>query len=148
MVVKILIVFVCFLDLAVNIQVIKIFLGYKVHNYKIVNILLIGLVNIPSCIFAFQSSGDKKSLLLLMYYLGHFLIYSIIYRKLNLKILYIFLFTINTPQIYTNIIKIFITNYALVNILAFSLDAAMWGAVLFYIKKNIKYFQIQFPVYY
>lgn len=136
MVVKILIVFVCFLDLAVNIQVIKIFLGYKVHNYKIINVLLILLVIFPSVFFAFKSVGNHRHLLFVIYYLGHFMIYSIIYRKFNLKILYVFIFTINTPQIYANILNLFVKNYEIMNMLAFLLDAVMWGGVLYYIKKK------------
>lgn len=137
MIVGSLIIFICFLDLAASIQVAKIFLDYKIHNYKIVNILLILLAVSPSVIFSFQSSGNyNKPLLLIGYYFARFLVYSVIYRKFNLKILYVFLFTINTPQIYSNIVLAFVKDYAIVNIIAFSLDAIMWGAVLFYIKKK------------
>ncbi|MCQ2524710.1 MAG: GHKL domain-containing protein [Lachnospiraceae bacterium] len=135
-VVGILIVFVCFLDLAANIQAAKIFLDYKIHNYKIVNMLLILLFSVPSVFLELELATEYRPAFVIVYYLGHFLIYPLIYKKLNLKTFYVFLFTINTPQMFMNIVHLLVKNKPLATIIAFLLDAVMWGSVLYYIKKK------------
>lgn len=139
MLIKILTVFFCFLDLMLNIQLMSLILNYKVHNFKIINGIM-GLICVFPSFFLMDNTLKInfiiRLLLCIIYYLGRLCLYCIIYRKLNLRIFYVFLLTINIPQIYLNIFKVMCSNYILANMLAFLTDMLIVAFLLVYIKKK------------
>ena len=141
MLIKILTFFFCFLGLSLNIQTTGLIFNYKTYNYKIVNILLVMVCTSPAIILMDKGvsiglSPSLKMLLFILYYVGRLCIYCIIYRKVNLRILYIFLLTINIPQIYLNIFKPIISSYQIANMISFILDTVITAFILIYIKKK------------
>lgn len=141
MLIKILTYFFCFLGLSLNIQATSLIFNYKVRNYTIVNIFLVLICTAPSMIFIDKSISSTlppafKLMLIAVYYLGRLCSYFIIYRKINLKILYVFLLTINLPQIYLNLFKPILSNYMLANLIAFISDVAITAFILIYITKK------------
>ena len=141
MLIKLLTVFFCFLGLSLNIQTTSLIFNYKAYNYKIINILLVMLCTSPAIILMDKSISMElppllRMLLFAWYYVGRLCTYCIIYRKVNLRILYIFLLTINIPQIYLNVFKPIISNYHLANMISFIIDAFITAFILIYIKKK------------
>ena len=105
MVISVLTFAVCFLLRSLIVQLTCIFLGYKEKNPRVVDIGLIALIVLPNVLMLYAhniNSVAVKLAIIIAYYIGCFFLYTAIYRKINLKILYIYLLTINTPQIYAN----------------------------------------------
>ena len=141
MLIKLLTVFFCFLGLSLNIQITSLVFNYKVRNYRWVNILLVLLCTSPTVILMDKSiSMDMpplyRILLFLLYFAGRLCTYCIIYRKVNLRILYIFLLTVNIPQLYLNVFKPIISNYQLANMVSFAIDALITALILIHINKK------------
>ncbi len=139
MVISVLTFAVCFLLRSLIVQLTCIFLGYKEKNPRVVDIGLIALIVLPNVLMLYAhniTSVAVKLAIIIAYYIGCFFLYTAIYRKINLKILYIYLLTINTPQIYANITKQIFSENRYSDLLAFLLEALVLGSILIYIKRK------------
>lgn len=139
MLIKILTVVFCFISFSANIQLISLLLEYKVYNFKIINMLMIAVSVFPSFFLMDESVSLPVPLRLLfiaLYFVGRLMIYFIVFRKVNLKLLYIFLFTINLPQIYMNIYDVMLSNNLIANMLAFITDMLITYFIIIRITKK------------
>lgn len=130
---------VCFILRSLIIQLTCILFGYKERNPKPVVIFLLTLTALPNVLMLHSqsiSSFAVKLTVIFAYYIGNFFLYCLIFRKINIKILYIYLLTINTPQIYANITKQIFADNRFSDLLAFIFEAMVLGGILIYIKRK------------
>lgn len=139
MLIKILTVFFCFLELSSTIQLTSLILEYKPRNFKIVNILMI-MTNVLPAFFLMDENiilpWPIKTLFGIWYFGGRLAIYFIVFRKINLKLLYVFLFTMNIPQIYMNVYDVIFSNNLIANMLAILTDALLTSFIIIQIKRK------------
>lgn len=116
---------------------------FKVKN-KTFTIMVI-LVNSAIALFCLlndefikQFSGVLYGIANFYCFFGRLIIYALVFRKCNLKILYIFVFVVSTNQIYFNLITKFISNDHLKQGIAFFIEFIILVAIMIYIKKNNK----------
>ena len=139
----ILLIVICFLEQAITVQLIKVLCGYTIHNSKFVNMLMLLICILPTAILVNKDTlflpKEIKQLLAVLYYFGRIIAYCLIYRKFSTKLIYAYLLSINTPQIYLNMFLFFMKkNYTLANIAAFLTSFILLSAALIYIKKKNK----------
>lgn len=130
---------VCFTNQALTVQLVQKIFNYKIYNNKIINIILIFICVSPTPFLIDKSYVQSREIIVVfavIYYIGRLCTYFLIYRKINGRIIYVYLLTINTPQIYLNMIKLLINNYYVSNILAFLSDTLIIALTLMYIEKN------------
>ncbi len=128
---------ICFILRSLIVQLTCILLGYKEKNPRIIDIFLISMIALPNVLMLHSQSITSfaaKLAIVFTYYIGNFFLYCIIFRKINFKILYMYLLTINTPQIYANITKQIFSENRFSDLLAFTLEMLVLGGILLYIK--------------
>ncbi|MBQ4310919.1 MAG: GHKL domain-containing protein [Oscillospiraceae bacterium] len=141
MILNILTWFFCGLCLALNVQFAGLILGYEPRNHRAVNILLTMLVTAPSLILVNRGTEDilpypLRLGLFAFYILGQLGIYFLIYRKINIRLLYSFVFMANIPQIFLNFFDAFIGNYVLSNMISFAVVALLFASFIFIINRK------------
>ena len=78
-------------------------------------------------------------LLIFMYWIFcRLILYALVFRKLNFKIVYIFIFTVSTNQIYCNLLKNMTKSENQKTWLSFLSEFLILSAIMLYIRKNNK----------
>lgn len=126
----------CGLCLAINVQFAGLILGYEPRNHRAVNIFLMMLVTAPSVFLVNRGTEDilpypLRLGLFAFYILGQLGIYFLTYRKINIRLLYSFLFMVNIPQIFLNFFDAFIENYTISNMISFAIVAMLFASLIF-----------------
>ncbi len=128
---------------SVIVQHIHMLTEYKAKN-KILTILFISLNSaiVLLCLLnearINQYSSGLHNVVYLYCFFGRFIIYTLIFRKCSLKILYIFVFVVSTNQIYYNLLQKLVSNENLKQGIAFLIEFIILAFVMIYIKKNNK----------
>ena len=129
------------LCLALYLQFSGLVLGYKPRNHTAVNILLVLLTCLPS-VWLSNRGGEGsvpyplRLALFVIYTAGTIGSYFIVFRKVNIRLLYMYFLPANLPQIFYNTFRVFIKNDARANLLSFAAVSVMMGLIILIINKR------------
>ena len=131
----------CGLCLALNVQFAGLVLGYEPRSHKAVDILLTMLVTAPSVVLVNRGAEDTLPYplrlgLFAFYIAGQLGVYFAVYKKINIRLLYSFLFITNIPSLFLNFFDAFIENYVLSNLISFAVTAILFAALIFMIERK------------
>lgn len=129
------------LCLALYLQFSGLVLGYKPRNHTAVNLLVVLLVSLPS-IWLSNRGGETalpyplRITLFIIYTAGSIGCFFIVFRKVNIRLLYMYFLLTNLPQIFYNILSAFVENNALANLLPFAAVSLLLAVIIFTINKR------------
>lgn len=129
------------LCLALYMQFSGLVLGYKPRGHTAVNVLYVLLVNLPSIWLSDRSAETPlpyplRVVLYLIYFVGSLAGFFIVFRKVNIRLIYMYILLSNIPQIFYNLFSAFIDSDGPANLLAFASVALLTGLAVFAITKR------------
>ncbi len=121
------------------VKLVKTACDFKSSRLKYLGYIILIITMLPAPILMTKPDFFSKSelhILFLVYTFGRIVAYSVIFKELSLRVLYVFLLFMCPPQIYMNICKAFINNYEICNLLSFIVDAVILALLYIYIKRK------------
>jgi len=125
------------------INYIHMFSEYKVKN-KLYTVLMVTIVAAIYCTIVNKNSEINhfpvmlKLLITIYFPISRLVLYVLVFRKISIKLVYIFLIVLSTNQIYANLIKTIILDENILNGIAYLIEFIVLLAFMVYIKKRHK----------
>ncbi|MBO4865877.1 MAG: GHKL domain-containing protein [Ruminococcus sp.] len=112
---------------------------FKSSRLRYVGYFLLILTVLPAPIIMNKPDFCPKEICLILkcvYLFGRIGAYSVLFEEFSKRVLYIFLLSEYTPQIFLNLSKAYIKNYEFCNLAAFSAEVIVLASILIYIKRK------------